>query len=217
MADKTRTYENDDIRIHYDPVRCIHAARCVHGLRTVFDPDQRPWIDPTRATADEIAAVVATCPTGALQYERKDGGAPEGPADRNTVQIEPDGPVYLRGDITLQRADGTILGTEPRMALCRCGASTHKPFCDGKHAKVGFSDPGTVTREMSSERAPAGPLRVTPRVNGSVLLEGPFEVIDGAGNTVGSLGKAGLCRCGHSQNKPFCDGSHKAAGFVADE
>jgi CDGSH-type Zn-finger protein/uncharacterized Fe-S cluster protein YjdI len=216
MADTTRTYEGDAIRVRYDPARCIHAARCVYGLRAVFNPDERPWIDPTGASADEIAAVVATCPTGALQFDRKDGGNAEAPADRNTVRIEPDGPAYLQGDITLAQSDGTGGTAETRIALCRCGASANKPFCDGSHVKAGFADPGTVTRAMSAEAPPPGTLTVTPRPNGSVLLDGPFEVVDGSGSTVGSLGKASLCRCGHSQNKPFCDGSHKAAGFTAD-
>jgi CDGSH-type Zn-finger protein/uncharacterized Fe-S cluster protein YjdI len=215
MADTTKTYESEAIRVQFDPGRCIHAARCVHGLRAVFNHEARPWIDPTEGSADDIAAVVATCPSGALQFARKDGGAAEAPADRNTVHIEPNGPAYVRGAIALQR-DGTSATTETRIALCRCGASTHKPFCDGKHARCGFTDPGTVMREMSAEAPPPGTLTVTPRRNGSVLLEGPFEVVDGTGNTIGSLGKASLCRCGHSQNKPFCDGSHKAAGFTAD-
>jgi len=216
MADTTRSYEGNTIRVHFTAARCIHAARCVHGLRAVFDPDRRPWIDPGMADAGAIADVVAQCPSGALRFERLDGGAAETPDATNTVRIVPDGPVYLRGTLTLQRADGSERRDEQRLALCRCGASANKPFCDGSHAKAGFTDPGVVTREMSDEPPAPGGLTITPRVNGSVLVEGPFAVIDGSGRTAGSLPKAGLCRCGHSKNKPFCDGSHKAAGFQAD-
>jgi CDGSH-type Zn-finger protein/uncharacterized Fe-S cluster protein YjdI len=216
MAGKPRSYDSDTVRVLYDQARCIHAARCVHGLNAVFDADRRPWIDPTQGSADAIAAVVTQCPTGALHFERLDGGAPEEPGDTNTVRIMPDGPAYLDGHLTLQQADGSHRANETRMALCRCGASTNKPFCDGTHEKAGFADPGLVTREMSSDPPSKGTLAITPRVNGSVLLEGPFQVVDGTGRIVGSLGRAGLCRCGHSKAKPFCDGSHKAVGFQAD-
>lgn len=50
--------------------------------------------------------------------------------------------------------------------------------------------------------------------NGSLKVEGDFEIVDAQGNTYGLQGRTilSLCRCGHSKNKPFCDGSHKA-GF----
>jgi CDGSH-type Zn-finger protein len=58
------------------------------------------------------------------------------------------------------------------------------------------------------------------RDNGPLLVEGPFTLVDAAGNPFPlPEGKPAiaLCRCGHSQNKPFCDGSHKTHGFVAAE
>lgn len=47
--------------------------------------------------------------------------------------------------------------------------------------------------------------------NGSLKVEGDFEILDAQGNTYGLQGRTvlSLCRCGHSKNKPFCDGSHK--------
>ncbi len=59
---KTRAYEGDGIVVHYELKRCIHAAECVHGLPAVFDPQKRPWIDPTQSDADELAAAVERCP-----------------------------------------------------------------------------------------------------------------------------------------------------------
>jgi CDGSH-type Zn-finger protein len=52
--------------------------------------------------------------------------------------------------------------------------------------------------------------------NGSIRVEGDFEIVDPEGRTFGLAGRTaiGLCRCGHSANKPFCDGSHKACGFA---
>ncbi len=57
--------------------------------------------------------------------------------------------------------------------------------------------------------------RITVRANGSYRIEGDFELVDAQGKAFGLGGRTSiaLCRCGHSNNKPFCDGSHKAAGF----
>ncbi len=51
--------------------------------------------------------------------------------------------------------------------------------------------------------------------NGSIRIEGDFTIHDSEGKTFGLAGRTaiGLCRCGHSANKPFCDGSHKRVGF----
>jgi len=57
--------------------------------------------------------------------------------------------------------------------------------------------------------------RVTVNNNGSIKIEGDFEIVDPQGQAFGLAGRTAvsLCRCGHSQNKPFCDGSHKTSGF----
>ncbi len=53
--------------------------------------------------------------------------------------------------------------------------------------------------------------KITVNNNGSLKVEGDFEIVDAQGNTYGLQGRTvlSLCRCGHSKNKPFCDGSHK--------
>ena len=57
--------------------------------------------------------------------------------------------------------------------------------------------------------------KITVNSNGSIRIEGDFEICDPQGQAFGLGGRAviGLCRCGQSQNKPFCDGSHKTTGF----
>ena len=58
---------------------------------------------------------------------------------------------------------------------------------------------------------------ITPRVNGPLLVQGDFKVVDAQGNEYSVDGDvAALCRCGRSDNKPFCDGTHRPAGFEAD-
>ena len=137
------SYESDDITVRFDTRRCIHAAKCVHGLPSVFDADARPWVDPEGAGADEIASVIHRCPSGALTYERHDGGPPE-PVSEGELEIraEPDGPLYLRGQVEIVDHEGSPVDAGPRVALCRCGASRNKPFCDNSHVEMGFSTDG---------------------------------------------------------------------------
>ena len=65
-----KTYEGAEIDVSFDPEVCEHAAECVKGLPAVFDTARRPWIVPDAAPADEVAAQVERCPSGALQYAR---------------------------------------------------------------------------------------------------------------------------------------------------
>ena len=87
-----RVYECDDLSVSYDSDVCIHAAECVRGLPAVFTPDGRPWIHLEHATADQVAAVIRRCPSGALHYQRKDGLPDEQPDALATVQAQPNGP-----------------------------------------------------------------------------------------------------------------------------
>lgn len=214
MDEQIRRYDGTAIRITYDRVRCIHAAECVRGLPQVFDAERRPWIDPSRASADEIAAVVSRCPTGALAYERRDGAPAEAP-ETNRISVSADGPLFLRGRILLRMGDGTA-AEEQRVALCRCGASAHKPLCDGRHHSTGFADAGVVAGGGMAGPDPDGPLEVVPQRNGPLIVRGRFTLLDGTGGKRGVFETAAFCRCGSSRSKPFCDGSHGAAGFVTD-
>jgi CDGSH-type Zn-finger protein/uncharacterized Fe-S cluster protein YjdI len=209
---RDRTYTSDDIDVLWSKTRCIHAAECVRGLKTVFDTSKRPWIQPDQATADDIAAAVARCPTGALRYVRKDGGGVEQAPPTNTVCVMANGPLYLHGDIEVVDADGAVLCSDQRIALCRCGQSSSKPFCDNAHRSAGFNDPGVISRESAGD-LPNGKLIVTVRRNGALSLAGPLELSDGDQVVRLRSEKSWLCRCGQSRNKPFCDGTHKRVGF----
>lgn len=71
----SRDYHGDGITIHWDSEVCQHAGNCVKGSPTVFDPKAQPWVTPLGASADEIAATIDTCPSGALRYTRTDSPA----------------------------------------------------------------------------------------------------------------------------------------------
>ena len=55
-----------------------------------------------------------------------------------TIEIIKNGPYIVTGGTELKDADGNTYPAKNRIALCRCGASTTKPFCDGTHSKIGF-------------------------------------------------------------------------------
>lgn len=216
---KLHEYDSDAVRITYEPSRCIHAAECVRGLPAVFDTNRRPWIDASGASADEIAEVVSRCPTGALKYQRCDAGSPEAGDEVNSVTVSADGPLYARGDIRVLDADRNPLARETRAAFCRCGASRNKPWCDGSHADAGFQAPAALAagRLKPVPDPDGGPLSVRLRPNGPLVLEGPVRVVAGRSDEFVSGGGCALCRCGASQTKPWCDGSHNSIEFVAED
>ena len=65
------TYENENIKVFWNPKICQHVGRCVRGNSKVFEVGRRHWIDLSQASAKEIAAVIDQCPSKALQYELK--------------------------------------------------------------------------------------------------------------------------------------------------
>jgi CDGSH-type Zn-finger protein/uncharacterized Fe-S cluster protein YjdI len=223
METKVHTYDSEtpdgeQVQVTWDQKRCIHVQACVEGLPGVFDPDRRPWIDPAEADADAIEDVVMRCPTGALHLTR--GGAdPETPPARTTASVFPGGPLLVRGDVTLKAGEGDVLLRDTRMALCRCGLSHNKPLCDGSHDGA-FDDDGTLKAQRLSGdsaedgQAEGGAVTITAATDGPLLVDGPLTV-EGAGGDACAGTKGALCRCGASESKPFCDGSHAEAGFEA--
>jgi uncharacterized Fe-S cluster protein YjdI len=137
--DVTRAYENDRIRVLWDATRCIHTAICLRRLPTVFDVHARPWVDVDGADPEDIASAIRACPTGALRYDGR-GVTAEQPDDPTTIDVRPNGPLFVRGRVRLESARGAEQRDEYRVALCRCGASENKPYCDNSHRLIGFRD-----------------------------------------------------------------------------
>lgn len=216
METKIHSYKTDEITVTYDVKRCLHAAECIKGLRDVFDPDKRPWIQPGNAPVDRIADTVTRCPTGALHFERKDGGKGESAAAQNTISLFPDGPVYIRGNIEVQDHEGNIRLQDTRFAMCRCGQSKNKPACDNSHNKTGFEAPASFDVSSLKEENPKNDgdkLILKLMENGPVLVEGSYQMYSYASQPVSCSKNIALCRCGGSSDKPFCDGTHKKIGF----
>lgn len=215
MEKKLHTYESDDITVEFDSKRCLHSAECVKGLRSVFDPQKKPWIQPENATAEKIKETVHHCPTGALKYKNADSD--EKPARENTITIVPDGPLYLRGDIEIQNAEGETLLEDTRVAVCRCGESKNKPLCDNSHQDIDFEASASFAesklRPTDSGDPSSNKLILKLMDNGPILLEGTYTIHSIAHSSASSSKGVAMCRCGKSSTKPFCDGTHKEVGF----
>jgi len=211
MNDGNHQYKGKKIIIGFDAKKCIHSRNCVLGNPQVFVPNAPgDWIQPDAASSEEIASLAHQCPSGAITYERLDGGVQEKAPLVNTVRIRENGPLAFHADMTIVEH-----GECYRSTLCRCGASQNKPFCDGSHSAVNFVATGetlTVDSEPLSERA--GKLTITPISNGPLQIEGNLEVSSGTGRTINRVKKTWICRCGSSQNKPYCDGTHRKIGFT---
>jgi len=140
-----KVYRGRDIEVSFDLDICIHVGECLRGQPRVFELKRRPWTLPDMAPADEVAAVVRRCPSGALLYHRHDGGPDEEPDAPATLTPIRNGPLLVTGNIEVRHEDGTV-ETLPRATLCRCGQSEHKPFCDNQHLAVNFRAPGLPFR-----------------------------------------------------------------------
>jgi len=136
--DVLKKYAGDGIEVRWEPKLCIHASSCIRALPHVFDPNARPWVNVDDASADEIAAAIESCPAGALSYMRTDGAPEETPESPTKVQPRPNGPLLLRGDIEVIDVEGNVIRRATRVALCRCGQSSNKPYCDLTHRTIGF-------------------------------------------------------------------------------
>ena len=204
-----------DVTIRFDANRCIHSRGCVLGHPEVYVPNvQGEWLHPDAASAEMVMLTALNCPSGAIRVARNDGTAnSDAPPIVNIVRVRENGPLAIEVELSIR---GQAQAT-PRATLCRCGKSQNKPFCDGAHAGAGFAATGEPTaKDFTALEVRNGPLNVQPLPNGPLLVTGNLEIVSGTGRTIDKLTRTTLCRCGQSKNKPYCDGSHTAAGFAAD-
>lgn len=148
MPKTTTRYSNADITVVWQPDKCIHSKICWTNLREVFDPAKRPWVNIEGASTDAIIAQVKQCPSGALSFFRNQDGEQAADATGEEVQsmaanmtkieIRPNGPIIIHTDCAITHSDGRSESRSGTTALCRCGHSANKPFCDGAHKKNNF-------------------------------------------------------------------------------
>ena len=158
-----RKYRNDQITVYWKPSACVHASYCYRELIEVFDPARRPWVDIDGAPTPRIIETVNLCPTEALtwkwnneernqevgadqtnhiKFRRPELMEPESQVTEEkpvTVKIMTDGPMIIKGNFSMTYEGNRKEIQNGIISICRCGASEHMPFCDGKHNKIGFS------------------------------------------------------------------------------
>lgn len=206
-------YAGKDVEVTWDERLCIHIGECGRAKGELFVGGRQPWCQPDLASVAEVAEVCQRCPSGALAYEPKDGSPAEAPVAANTVSVTYNGPYFARGALAIDGAPADMPGVRFRAALCRCGQSKNKPFCDNSHEAAGFKDYGAVGESGPGLQAAGGPLAIKALRDGPLHVKGNLTILAGSGQARWRGTEAWLCRCGQSQNKPFCDGSHRAAGF----
>ncbi len=141
MKSITKKYTNGEVTIVWKPDLCIHSKICWTGLPAVFNPKERPWIKPQAANTDQLIEHVSKCPSGALSYYLNSEEETDATAQvENIVEVSPNGPLLIYGNITIKDAAGNETKKHKVTALCRCGASANKPYCDGSHRKIDFKD-----------------------------------------------------------------------------
>ncbi len=143
MSQKTFKYSNDEVTVVWKPEICIHSAICVKGLPAVFNAGRKPWIEMSQSDTNAIIEQVRKCPSGAISYVMNDSAinaakpAAEAAIITN-IEIMKNGPILIKNECHIKYSDGTEEVKQGKTALCRCGASSNKPYCDGTHGKVGF-------------------------------------------------------------------------------
>ena len=179
-----RAYTAPGVTVFYDRGRCLHFAECVRGLPQVFDVAKRPWIQPQNASANEVAEVVRRCPSGALHY-RLEEGPPEQPEQPTGVEFVANGPINVRGELSIEVPGGRM--REVRASLCRCGRTQNEPFCDEACSRTGWmSEPRARDRERLREMTEFVALG-----RAEDLEEGGMRAFDVQGTTIAVANVAG--------------------------
>ena len=143
-----KEYSNGEITVFWKAELCIHSANCLLGMPRVFNNRKKPWINLGGADSKEIMKVVDSCPSRALTYLKSTTFRIQKPRKSKKknpkfarVQILKDGPALITGNFIIRDPKKKKIRVESEVAaICRCGHSEKKPFCDGSHLIKGFKD-----------------------------------------------------------------------------
>lgn len=130
-------YVGAQVTIHDNRALCAHVEYCVTDLPAVFDFTRAEWIDPNGASVEAIIAACMKCPSGALSCT-VDGVLYRNHERPARVVAHADGPYFLEGGVEVVGEPFSEGYSTEHCTLCRCGASTNKPLCNGKHRDIGF-------------------------------------------------------------------------------
>ncbi|AGT08312.1 CDGSH iron-sulfur domain-containing protein [Paracoccus aminophilus] len=139
---RAQLYPGSAMSLSDDETLCAFARFC--------DPHGQIWSQPPAtddpSRAQQFVAQANACPGGRLvAWDNRTGKPIETHHDPEISVIEDpaegvSGPLWVQGGITVEAGDGFVYERRNRVALCRCGQSQNKPFCDGTHASIGFKD-----------------------------------------------------------------------------
>lgn len=137
-----KEYKNEHIIVHWFPEVCAHPGICLRLLPEVFNLQQRPWVNVDAAEPEVIISAIDKCPSGALRYSIPEGSKVDTKIAYGVgnIDFERSNPasvinrVSANGPLSVEGQTAVIGG---KMALCRCGLSKSRPFCDGTHLKQG--------------------------------------------------------------------------------
>jgi CDGSH-type Zn-finger protein len=145
-----RTTYREQAQVLEGPVLALTDAQSLCAGARFCDPNGQVWNQVERTEDAELRTTflrqVNNCPSGRLVAWDRATGKPIEHALPVSIGLIEDpsqgvsGPLWLRGGIALTAADGFAYEIRNRMTLCRCGASSNKPFCDGSHVSIGFRD-----------------------------------------------------------------------------
>ena len=133
--DRSSELGGTGLTVRDDRSICVHAGFCGTRLTNVWKQVRETGESTVRA---QVISMIEKCPSGALTF-RFDGDDVE-PLLAQAIAVTDDGPLWVTGGVSVVASDGEPLETRNRVTLCRCGASSNKPLCDGSHKTVGFSD-----------------------------------------------------------------------------
>jgi CDGSH-type Zn-finger protein len=147
-AERRRNFKASGISVGDDLPLCAGAAFC-----DAMDGDVWSFLLRTRdpEIRSRIMHMIERCPSGRLTYALPPDGADVERDLEPAVAVVRDGPYWVRGGVEIVDEGGEPWESRNRVALCRCGESDNKPFCDGSHKVVGFRDP--VDADVSGQPA----------------------------------------------------------------
>lgn len=161
FGNSLKEYKNDHVIVHWFPELCAHPGTCLRLLPEVFNLKQRPWVDVNAAEPEKIIHTIDQCPSGALRYSlpessKVDNQIANGVGNMNfeksnpasvVIRVTPNGPLLIEGPAVVTGLDGKPIKEGSKMALCRCGLTGNRPFCDGAHSKQGWKPDNATNLE----------------------------------------------------------------------
>jgi CDGSH-type Zn-finger protein len=146
----SREKYRDQAKVFDGPAMVLTDVESLCAFARFCDPNGQVWNQVAKSDDAQVrrnfVRQVNECPSGRLvAWERTSGEAVENPLPVSIGLVEDpaqgvSGPLWVRGGIPVIAADGFAYEVRQRVTLCRCGASSNKPFCDGSHVTVKFTD-----------------------------------------------------------------------------